>query len=362
MQKKKLSSIELTAIVNELQFLTKGKLTQIYHQEENEILLQLHAREEGKHLLKIVPGKYLCLTKNKSVSLKPSSFCMQLRKHLDNAFIKEIYQKDSERIVVFDLEQKKQKYFLIIELFSRGNVILTDENYMIIGALESQKWKEREVKVKMEYVFPLSGFNWKEISEKKLKEALKKSDKKNLATALATEIGLGGLYAEEICKISNIDPKKEPKDISDREAKLITEMVREFFKKTGAPKGYIYEEQITPFPLSGEEIKSETKTYSEAVDLLNPFRIVSPYEKKIKAMEKMIVGQEAAIENLAEKIELNRKKGEKIYENYPKLQKLLEIVTELRKSRDWSEVAAELKKEKKIKEVDLKNKKIKIEF
>ena len=44
------------------------------------------------------------------------------------------------------------------------------------------------------------------------------------------------------------------------------------------------------------------------------------------------------------------------------IQKLLDIVKEMRKSKNWSDVAWELKKEKKIVKVDLKNKKVIIDL
>ena len=114
MPKKTISSLELAALVNELQILVKGKVSQIYDFDKKEILLQLHAPGKGKQLLKIIPGKFICLTKEKKVQLRPTGFCMQLRKYLDNAFIKDIYQQDAERIIVFELE-KQNKYYLIIK-------------------------------------------------------------------------------------------------------------------------------------------------------------------------------------------------------------------------------------------------------
>src|SRR3989344_7210493 len=176
MPKKSISSLELAALVNEMQFLVKGKIDQIYHQEKDQLLLQLHVPSKGKKLLKVIPGKFLSLTSAKETALKPSSFCMQLRKYLANAFIKNLYQKDSERIVIFELE-KPETYFLIIELFSKGNIILTDKNYMIIAALENQEWKDRTVKPKEKYLFPPLEVNWKELSVKKLQSILKKSQK-----------------------------------------------------------------------------------------------------------------------------------------------------------------------------------------
>jgi len=352
--KKGLTSLELAAIINELQFLVKGKLSQIYHQDKKELLFQLHAAGKGKHFLKIIPGKLICLTAKKNAPLRPSGFCMQLRKYLGNAAIRNFYQKDSERIVVFELE-KAERYYLIIELYSKGNVVLTDSDYNIIGVLERQIWKDRTVKAKEKYIFPEARTNWKKLDEKGLKVILATSEKKNLAVCLATEVGLGGKYAEEVCKLAGVDKEVKPNGVS---ATLIVKTLEKIKKLIEKPSGYLYENEITPFALSGEKEKKKTKTYNEAIDTINPFVIVSPYERKIKTLTGRINQQQEAIEKQESKIELNTKKGELIYEKYTPLQKLLDIVKELRKEKDWSEVAKELKKEKKISKVDLKNKKV----
>ena len=207
--KKNISSVELAALIKELQFVERGKVSQIYHQDKKELLLQLHAIGQGKQLLKIVPGKFLCLTHEKHPPLRPTGFCMQLRKYISNASIKKLYQQGSERIVVFELE-KKEKFYLIIELFSKGNIILTDKNFVIIGTLERQIWKDRSVVAKEKYVFPTPGVDWKKLTSVELGKVLKKSDKKNLATSLATKVGLGGVFAEEVCARSGVDGKLLP--------------------------------------------------------------------------------------------------------------------------------------------------------
>ncbi len=362
MPKKTLASLELSAIVNELQFLAGGKVSQIYHQEKKEFLLQLHSPREGKVFLKIVPGKFLCLTENKEVPLRPSGFCMQLRKHLNNASIKSIYQKDAERIVVLELE-KKERFYFIIELFSKGNIILADENYKIIGVLERQIWKDRVVKPHEIYIFPKSETNWKLLDEDKLCELIKKSEKKNLATCLAMEIGLGGLYAEEICKINSIDKDKKPGMADNNDISKIIQTIHRFSNMIKMPSGNIYEEEITPFPLAGK-MQNETKnSYNEAINTLNPFEIISPYNKRINTLQIRIKQQEEAIKKLEEKISQNTAKGELIYENYAPLQKLLDIIQQMRKEgREWREVTEELKKVSKIKSINLKEKKVVIDL
>ncbi len=361
MPKKSISSLELAALVNELQFLINGKLSQIYHPEKNVLLLQLHAPGKGKQLLKIISGKWLCLTQQKENALNPSSFCMQLRKYIDNAIIKNLYQQGSERAVIFELE-KSDRYFLIIELFSKGNIILTDAKNVIITALENQEWKDRTVKPKEKYVFPPLDINWKELTTKKLQEIMKKSEKRNLATSLATEIGLGGLYAEEACKLAKVDLKKLPAEVTAKEAEMLIKTMKNFQKAITTPKGYIYEEEIAPFPLFEKEILKETETYNEAIDTLKLSEKLSPYQNKIKTLQRTIAEQEEAITNQEEKIVIGSQKGELIYEKYTALQKLREIVEEMKKSKSWAEIAKELKKEKKINKINLEKKVIVVDL
>src|SRR3989338_362297 len=288
MVKTSLSSLELAALVLELQFLVKGKISQIYNQEE-ELLWQLHVPGKGKLFLKIIPGKWLCLTDQKNPPLKPTSFCMQLRKYLDNAVITGLYQEESERIVMIELE-KKEKFFLIIEFFAKGNIVLADNEGMIIAVLNQQMLKARTVKPGEKYLFPRSPVNWKSLSEKENHH------------------------------------------------------------------GFIYDDQTTPFPLKGKTPLKETATYNEAIDLLQPFKKKSLYEKKIHLLKRRIEEQEEALKKLEENIIENKIKGEKMYEYYGKLQRLLEIVEELRKTKSWQEIERELKKERNIKKVNLKEK------
>ncbi|MDO8511151.1 MAG: NFACT family protein [Nanoarchaeota archaeon] len=361
MAKKSISSLELAALVNELQFLVNGKVSQIYHPESKVLLLQLHAPGRGKQLLKIISGKWLCLTQQKESALKPSGFCMQLRKYIDNAIIKNLYQQGSERVVIFELE-KMERYFLIIELFSKGNIILTDAKNVIITALENQEWKDRTIKPKEKYVFPPLEINWKELSVKKLQEILKKSEKRNLATSLATEVGLGGLYAEEACRQAGIDLHKLPVEVTPKEAELLVKTMKNFQMAIATPKGYIYEEEVAPFPLLEKKLLKETETYNEAIDSLKLSEKPSPYQNKIKTLQRTIAEQEEAIKNQEEKIVIGSQKGELIYERYTALQKLKEIVEELKKSKSWAEIAKELKKEKKISKINLEKKIITVDL
>ncbi len=359
MPKKSLSSLELTALVNELQFLKRATISQIYHQNKVEVLIQFHVSGQGKALLKIVSGKLVCLTTQKDPQTTPTSFCMFLRKHLDHAYLKNIYQKDAERILVLELE-KKEKFFLIIELFSKGNVVLTTPTFEIIGLLQEQEWKDRSVRSKEIYKFPNPGPNWKDVTYENYSNLLKKSNKRNLATALATDLGFGGVYAEELCRRAHIDKEKIPCDLQKKEIEKIVAALEEMLTLIKKPQGFFYEEDIAPFPLTDRTCVKVVETYNEAINTINPFPKISPYEKKIQALERTVADQESSMVEYEERILQNKQKGEAIYEHYGPLKKLLEIVTELKKEKTWTEIEKELHKEKKIKEINLKTKKITI--
>jgi len=353
--KKSLTSLELAALTNELQSLTNSRISQVYHQD-NELLFQLHTKQ-GKQFLRILPGSLLNLTQTKTTYLKPSSFCMQLRKHLNNAFIREIKQKNTERILILEIE-KKEPLLLIIELFAPGNLILAQTDYQTIACLHQKKFKDRFIRPKTKYQFPPPANNWKTLTETKLTEILKKSQKKNLAASLATEIGLGGLYAEEICKLTNTNKNQSPQELEKHTYSSIIKTIKELLELIKKPQGFIYDNQITPFPLTNQKEKQKTKTYSQALDTLKSAKLPSPYEKKISAVKRTLQQQEEAVQEQENNIKINNQKAELIYQKYQPLNKLLTITKELKKTKPWNEIKKELQKEKKIKKIDLKNKKI----
>ncbi len=364
MPKTSISSLELAALVNELQVLVKGKIAGIY-QFDKEFLFQLHLQDQGKQFLRLVPGKFLCLTKKKESAAIPTEFCRQLRRHLEGGILKSLSQKESERIVVMDVE-KKEKYQVIIELFSKGNLVVTDKEYRILLLLEQQEWKDRTIKRGGKYHFPKPGADWKALTEAELSALLQRSEKRNLVTALATDLGLGGLYAEELCAVAGVDKNTIPAALISSDVKSLQRAVQKFLDNIKQPHGNLYDGEITPFPLKST-LKSknpahQTVTYNEAIDTLTPFPKISPYEKKITAWQQTIQQQEQAIAGYEQSLADNTRKGEAVYEHYAALQKLLDTVKQWRLQKSWEEIAAELRKLRKIKQVNLKEKKVMVEL
>jgi len=235
-----------------------------------------------------------------------------------------------------------------------NNVILTDEKNIIVGTLTRQKWKDRTIKPGLEYTPPKGGYSWKNMSKTRMKEIFAISEKKNAAVSIATEIGLGGRYAEELCSRAKIDKNILPNKLSsDNINKLhiaLTNLVNDLLK----PKGYLYEDGVSPIELSERKLIDLKPSFMEALSLLKPKKIDSPYQTKIERLKRTLKEQSLAIINLEEKAQKFSKIGEEIYNNYTEINEFINLA----KNEDWNKIKKTLEKNPKIKNVDLKKKSV----
>src|SRR3989344_2669672 len=284
-RKPELASLELAAVVKELQVLKEGKIDQIYQSEDYDLFMQVHTKE-GKMLLRIKPGKFLYLTKHKILMASPTQLCMKLRKHLNGKIIMGLQQIDAQRIINVKTDEAE----LTIEFFSQGNVILCDTENKIISLMRAQTTKSRELKPGLSYkVPPLEGDVFS-VSAELFNRKMKESKKDKIVTSLATELGLGGLYAEEACARAEMDKNKAPKELSVKEKNELYKKIKEIVKETKTPKGYMFEEGvIAPFPLKNNKKTKEFQSFNEALDaVLSKTKAELEKEKKEAAyLQKM---------------------------------------------------------------------------
>ena len=368
--KTNLTSLEIHYLVNELQFLIDSKVDNIYNPAKEELILQLHVPNKGKQLLRIISGKLLYLTSIKKDAGEPTQFCMFLRKHLDNARLRAIKQLESERIVEFIFEKDEERK-LIVELFGKGNIILCDKEDIILSALVYHRWKDREIRAKLKYSYPKMEYNFFNIKLNDLKDVFSRSEK-TIVKCLATELGLGGSYAEEVCLVSNIDKNIIPSKLRGKDIENIFEAINKVIKNKIKPL-IIYENKevkdVVPFELEIYKTleRKELETYNEALDyyFLNEFKEEKPktrQEKEVERLKRIIIAQEETIKSLENKEVEERKKADFIYQNYEMINN---VIAELKKATEkysWKEIEEKLKGHKLIKSINPKDKTIEIEL
>jgi predicted ribosome quality control (RQC) complex YloA/Tae2 family protein len=329
-----ISSMDLHFLAKEFNELFQNQRIDNFYYIEQTFSIRVFVSGKGHIYLSNKVSKYLFLTEQKDEATHPSSFVQHLRKYLKSGFIRKITQLEGERILKIEIEKKIddeiKKFFLFLEVFAGGNIILTDDNYTIKNALDKKKFKDRHIKVHQTYQLPpkkeISPFNInKELFEKMLKET-----DLTIVKFLAIKLGMGGKFSEEVCEISNIDKNKNENfskdDINKIEKALNTiENIKINAYNTINEKGEI--DNFYPFEFITTKSKSikETQTFNEAVsNYFNQFKEEKDlkkesYEKELKKLNNIVNKQKAQKEQILKDYEKFNEAGNKIYENFAAL-------------------------------------------
>ena len=344
--KKELNGLEINCIVKELQALCESKLSRIY-QKNKDLYFQFFKSGGKKHLLRITPS-FIYITSSKPKA-EQSNFCMFLRRRLENGILKQIEQKDLERVVLLTFNTKEKDYILIAELFSKGNVILCDKDLTIISPMKTQKWKDRVIVPKVKYVFPISKIpNLKKIDSDKLFEILNES-KKTLVKKLATELFIGGLVAEEICELTKLE--KNSTEVNKEDCKKIVSAIKKIFGSE--IKAFCTKETVMPFGFEtvNEEGKKDFDSFNSALDFFLTNQGESEekeaggavYNKELEKLDNIIELQTSNLKKIINEIDENRKKADLIYENYSFVKDVLTTIKNARNKKiSWEEIKEKL--------------------
>lgn len=92
-----------------------------------------------KELLLIESGVRVHITEFEREKDVPSGFCIKLRKHIRTRRLESVRMLGSDRILVFEFVGGGEVFYLVAELFSGGNVILTDGQWTILALLRTYR-------------------------------------------------------------------------------------------------------------------------------------------------------------------------------------------------------------------------------
>lgn len=369
--KKQLSSLDLHFLLREFDILKDSRIDKIYQPEKNLLVFSLYKTNSGKKLLKINIGQSLFIAEEKEDYGEILGFGMFLRKHLDGYFLFSTEQIKPERIIKFSFKIKESKKYLYLEFFGKGNAVLCDENNIIINSLEHHEFKDRAIKPKIKYKYPIMKYNFFDLDKNSLADLLKNSKKENIVISLATELGFGGIYSEEICLSSNMDKKQKPQDVSEKQIQSVLSSIKKIVNKKIEPEVILWDNNlidVVPFDLkyydNEENKKQKFSTFNEALSYFySQFKEIkeTEFDKKLKSLQRIIEEQKQTIEKLKEEeIEL-REKGELIYHKYNLIKEILDEINKASKKYPWKEIKEKLKEHKIVKEVNEKERKVGIE-
>lgn len=236
-----LDGITIAALVYELEnTLVNGRITKIAQPEKDELLLTVKQsisdggggtlRFQKRLTASVNPSLPLLYIndENKQSPMSAPTFCMVLRKHLNNCRITDIKQEGLERVIKIELEHLDEmgdlcRKFLIIELMGKhSNIIFCGDNNKIIDSIKHISLlvsSVREVLPGRDYFIPgtQNKFDPFTITEKEFTDIVL-AKPVSIAKALYTSLtGFSPVMSEELIYISSLSGKNSTAELSEME-------------------------------------------------------------------------------------------------------------------------------------------------
>jgi predicted ribosome quality control (RQC) complex YloA/Tae2 family protein len=341
--KKDLSAFDLMVLAREYQSLCGAFVENVYQPTKDEFVLRVRSKKLGKKYLRFKVGKWLTLEDELEDNTQ-SDFSNSLKKFISNAKVESVEQVGFERILEIGL-QKKDRYELIIEFIPPGNVILIKDGD-ILRAMTVRKWKDRHIKPGNTYKSPPERLNVPRLSTDDFIAGLKRSSK-SLVKALALEINLGGLYAEELCLRSGVDKNRKAKDLDDEDLESLHRELEELvLELKDSPKPNVVLQEDQPIDVVPTGLRSymnleskDFKTMNEAIGFFlggagtEMKEEILPESGEHKRIKRIISTQKDAQKKWESEIMKSQNIAELIYRRFTDID---EIIKELRTDKTYS--------------------------
>ncbi|MBI4019422.1 MAG: NFACT family protein [Candidatus Aenigmarchaeota archaeon] len=323
MNDKTLTGFEIAHSLREIRSIEGSHIEKIYH-ADRELVISSRAGN-----LYAFPGGCFLLSKKEGFET-PTNFAMVLRKHLKGKVIEKIYQHGSDRVAVLQTENA----FLVMEMFHKGNFILTDREWRIIMPMEFQRWKDRAIVPKEVYKFP-------ESHDIRKPDVLRSEALKGAERALVIN-GLGK-YAKEALMESNVTAGAPDEGALSRLSKTVVS----FFERPTLGQlvqgsgGY---EDVIPFPMKIYEGRmKEAPSFSAALEKIitrQRAKQSSASEKRMETEKRILEQQKKKAEEFSAKEKEQKRKAEILERNYPDAEMLLNDGGALKKAGKLAEAQA----------------------
>ena len=270
--KNRFSTLDLIAILPELNDKLKGmRVSQVYDVDHKTYLFKLSKtantssnEESSKSLLLIESGIRIHLTEYEwPKSNSPSGFTMKLRKHLNNKRIEHITQLGIDRIIDIQFGSNEASYHVIVELYDRGNILITDFNYTILNILRPRKaGTDEDVKLVVRQKYPIENAKteneFEELNCERLKNIFERvKDGENLKKILNPHVFFGAHLIEhsliEVGFGDNLKIKKGQIDFEkiEKAMKICKNIIKDV---SGCQKGFIIQKVENRIGESNEKV------------------------------------------------------------------------------------------------------------
>jgi len=380
-QKRELTSVDLVALVAELDGYRGAVVDKAYLYGEDFVRLKLRDHERGRVelLLEVGETKRVHVARPEHVPDapgRPPNFAKMLRNRIAGATFAGVEQFEFDRILEFEFRRQDQDTSLVVELFGQGNVAVLDQNRTVVDALDTVRLQSRTVAPGSRYEFPTSRVNPLTVDEETFAATMRDSDT-DLVRTLATQLNFGGLYAEELCTRAGVGKAKPIAEADADDFQRLYDAMQRLFDplRTADLDPRVYYEgesgtgdggngaedhgddrprrrvDVTPLPLEEYAgLESEAfETFNEALDdyftNLDTAEEAAAeergpdFDEQIAKRKRIIAQQEGAIDSFDEQADAEREKAELLYATYDLVDEILRTVRGARADdHSWEEI------------------------
>ncbi|XP_018801731.1 PREDICTED: nuclear export mediator factor NEMF homolog [Bactrocera latifrons] len=222
--KTRFNTYDIVCGVTELQNLVGQRVNQIYDIDNKTYLIRFQGGE-SKTVLLIESGiRFHTTAFEWPKNVAPSGFSMKLRKHLKNKRLEKLEQLGMDRIIDLQFGTGEAAYHVIVELYDRGNIILTDHELTILYILRPH-YEGEEVRFAVREKYPSNrakeqAVDLTENDVRTLIETAKPGD--NLRRLLMPKVDFGPAVIDHVLhkyKLDNciIEKKENPSTAAEEE-------------------------------------------------------------------------------------------------------------------------------------------------
>lgn len=150
------------------------RVNQVYDIDNKTYLIRFQERDTKIVLLLESGNRFHTTAFEWPKNVAPNGFTMKLRKHLKNKRLEKFVQLGTDRIIDLQFGAGEAAYHIIVELYDRGNIILTDYELTILNILRPRvEGEELRFTVRQKYPENRAKENDGQLSEEFLLQLLK---------------------------------------------------------------------------------------------------------------------------------------------------------------------------------------------
>ncbi|WP_435063733.1 ribosome rescue protein RqcH [Halobaculum sp. EA56] len=359
--KTEMTSVDLAALVGELSRYEGAKVDKVYLYGDDLVRFKLRDYDRGRVELLVETGDVKrCHVADPAhvpdAPGRPPEFAKTLRSRLAGGELAAVEQYEFDRILSFDFERPDGNTRVVAELFGEGNVAVLDETGEVQRSLETVRLKSRTVAPGSQYEYPQSRINPFDVDFEAFAARMEDSDT-DVVRTLATQLNMGGLYAEEFCTRAGVEKALDIADAGEAEYRAVYDAIGRMGERLRSgdldPRVYLEDGavvDVTPLPLEEragleseafDDFNAALDEYFRRLDLTEDEEADdSPdFEAEIAKKQRIIDQQEGAIEDFEERAEAEREKAEAVYAHYDLVADVLSTIQRAREEgRSWEEI------------------------